>query len=829
MISADLYNTAITDNSGQELTHYIYQQPVTDADFTNAYWLGWIAWDNLPSGFILNSPIINDGIFDPQPLTIAENLDIGYMGQYSNGIVTADYFRASKLFTWDGAQFRVASNNPGSRPAEMANNREQRFVNKFNINLQAQNHFTLFFAIGVSTTEDANSTCNAVYATNFGIADFLTESYQITITNNNITVAGGANNNPFTITITVNPTDIDGTVKQIYDSVNNVYVKYAVIGYYTEGIYREIKEDGTASDYSYLTPMIRTHITVNDAVYPYILGGNSYMGLCAYYGLQRGYGYRYTFGSAAGLQVENNYNIWDGRDGAVIVFGGFQGTVADADASSNCASNYNLWQADGCNYCFQGINSITQCLIRRVFKYDDIKHHLSLMARWSDGTNTYDNGSDKWYSLVSEDNEFTGEFANGLTDRAKLKIWQLVGYDIDTENAPYSTDDKPPYSPEDQDDQGSNTGDDIIRPATLGVGGTNGFITQYSLTAAQMAEIGNLLWLSFTDPDYYKNFLFALATTGTLNLSNLLDYFVSLRVYPFPLINVPSHAPAGNDMYIGAGIVPLGFASTLHTINNYADYIDAGSCTIPRYYNDFRDLTHTQIMLYLPYCGTVQLNPADVVGGTLAAKYAVDFATGGCTAYVDLTTFDGRKYPIAVLSGSIGADIPLTASNAAAIAARIAGEALNFAGTVGDAITGDIGRSAQAIGSAAMGDIGGAAAGVANVYAGRVSGALNIAQTGLQIATERGVQMPMMAGGRGFGALGAPQTAYVQIRRGIYAEGQQPKQGYKAAYGQSYDQPVQVSSCTGFTVFANVDTSGLQCDGMERAQVQKMMQAGIYI
>lgn len=409
----------------------------------------------------------------------------------------------------------------------------------------------------------------------------------------------------------------------------------------------------------------------------------------------------------------------------------------------------------------------------------------------------------------------------------QLRDWQQPDTNIAVNN--YDPADKPPYNPGgDGDDQGSNTGS-ILRPTTLGVGGTNGFITQYSLTAAQIAEIGRLLWLSFTDPDYYKNFLFTLTTTGTLNISNLLDYFVSLRVYPFPLINVPSHAAAGQDMWIGAGLVPLSFKTNLHTINNYADYIDAGSCTIPRYYNDFRDFAHTQIMLYLPYCGTVQLNPADVVGATLHAQYAVDFATGGVTAYVDCTTWDGSQFVIAVLTGSIGADIPLTASNAAQIAARIAGDALNFAGTVGEAVSADVGRSAQAIGSAATGDVVGAAIGVANTYAGRIGGALDVAQTGLQIATAEGVKMPMLSGGRGFGSFGAPQTAYVQIRRGIYAEGQQPPQGFKEAYGEAYSKPVQVSSCTGFTVFANVDTSGLQCDAMEREQVKKMMQAGIYI
>ncbi len=427
-----------------------------------------------------------------------------------------------------------------------------------------------------------------------------------------------------------------------------------------------------------------------------------------------------------------------------------------------------------------------------------------------------------YHGEVLENGTTTGVMLQG-EDTSEIPVWENIEYEPIT----------PGPSPEDGDDQGSNTGS-VIRPTTLGVGGTNGFITQYSLTAAQIAEIGRLLWYKFSDASaveqYVKNYMFfTVSTTGTLNLSNLLDYFVSLRVYPFPLINVPSHAAAGQDMWIGAGIVPLTFSTNLHTINNYADYIDAGSCTIPRYYNDFRDFAHTQIMLYLPYCGTVQLNPADVVGSTLHAQYAVDFATGGVTAYVDCTTWDGSQFVIAVLTGSIGADIPLTASNAAQIAARIAGDALNFAGTVGEAISSDVGRSAQAIGSAATGDVVGAAIGVANTYAGRIGGALDVAQTGLQIATAEGVKMPMLSGGRGFGSFGAPQTAYVQIRRGIYAEGQQPPQGFKEAYGEAYAKPVQVSSCAGFTVFANVDTSGLQCDAMEREQVKKMMQAGIYI
>lgn len=378
-------------------------------------------------------------------------------------------------------------------------------------------------------------------------------------------------------------------------------------------------------------------------------------------------------------------------------------------------------------------------------------------------------------------------------------------------------------------DENENTGSDIIRPATLGVGGTNGFITQYALTASQIGEIGRLLWLSFANIDYYKNFLFTLTTTGSIDLANLLDYFVSLRVYPFPLINVPSWASAGQDMYIGAGFIPLHFSSTIHTINNYADYIDAGTCEIPRSYGDFRDLTHCEIMLYLPYCGTVQLNPADVVGGTLHAQYAIDFATGGCIAYVDLYTWDGRQFMIAALSGSIGADIPLTATNATQIAARIASNALNVAGTLGNGAAGVAAEVPTIAVGAASGNVPMAAMGAVGALGAEASTAVGLAQDAMRIATQDAVKMPMMAGGRGFAGFGSPQTAYVQIRRGLYAEGHTAPQGFTQAYGNMYAKPVTVDSCTGFTVFANVDTSGLIAQADERDAIRSLMQSGIYI
>jgi hypothetical protein len=803
MISADFYPNYYTYNSGNIITDTTNNIPVTTEDFSDMYYLGWIRPENLPQMFKMaecSQQITSDDvIYRWDTITPTNsNYNCGYLVKTPNGYANIQNYailsRNDSTGIWQhgGATDR---NNNWAFPNKLDVMKEGAGLTKlailacrFNSDDTYQDRWIW---TGGGTLGYQSFDFNAMIEFLYGDG-----SLQIT--------SGG-----YTLTFKKSDFDEDGTLYKNFD--NSEYkCKLFICGY-------DFSFARDSNSYPTCCPSFFTSFTD--------INGKKWV----------------TTGNLI------NYNqYWAEGSGMVTTWhGGYVGTLRRSELQSMISPFYasetgKPFVYNGTVLAIRTDNNATywySC----IYPPDAIAKHYALIIRAStvnsNGVPLYGYTENSVYApYVTEDNEFTATLITGdLEDdefKAKLRPWQ---YDVDQwADNDYTEDDLPPYEPGgDGDDQGSNTGS-VLRPTTLGVGGTNGFITQYSLTAAQIAEIGRLLWYKFSDASaveqYVKNYMFfTVSTTGTLNLSNLLDYFVSLRVYPFPLINVPSHAAAGQDMWIGAGIVPLTFSTNLHTINNYADYIDAGYCTIPRYYNDFRDFAHTQIMLYLPYCGTVQLNPADVVGSTLHAQYAVDFATGGVTAYVDCTTWDGSQFVIAVLTGSIGADIPLTASNAAQIAARIAGDALNFAGTVGEAVSADVGRSAQAIGSAATGDVVGAAIGVANTYAGRIGGALDVAQTGLQIATAEGVKMPMLSGGRGFGSFGAPQTAYLQIRRGIYAEGQQPPQGFKEAYGEAYAKPEQVSSCAGFTVFANVDTSGLQCDAMEREQVKKMMQAGIYI
>lgn len=377
---------------------------------------------------------------------------------------------------------------------------------------------------------------------------------------------------------------------------------------------------------------------------------------------------------------------------------------------------------------------------------------------------------------------------------ARLRPWQMPNVDI-TSNT-FAPEDIPDPDP---DPGAEDTGDSITRPSAISVGGTNGFVTQYVLTSAQIAALGRGLWAGVADRAFWDNWLWtALLEAGTFNVSDILQFFISLRVYPFSLINVSSYQGTGSAaLWLGRGTkaIDLGTQDNLGTISQYADILDAGSLTVPAYYGDFRDYDHVSITLHAPYIGTISLAPGDVVGAALHLFYAIDFASGSCTAYLDISR-GGIQYPICIGSGVIGADVPLSADSAARrVAAAI-----------------DLGFDTVA--------------GISAVFSGDP---LSAAGAAANMAKQQPTVPTLSATGKGFDSFAGAQTAYIQIRRGKYAEGKTPGAAFKSTYGEQLDQPAAIGSFTGFTKFVNVDTAGLQCDAAERSAILTQLQSGVYI
>ena len=153
----------------------------------------------------------------------------------------------------------------------------------------------------------------------------------------------------------------------------------------------------------------------------------------------------------------------------------------------------------------------------------------------------------------------------------------------------------------------------------------SGFLTAYEMTSGNLAGVGACLFGSTLEGKLSGIFV------------NPLDWLVSLNVFPakptaggsypvklgrFKCVNDPTDTEAlGVDAY-GA------------KLTKQFKVFDFGTLSIPENWGNFLDYEGTQIDLYLPFIGTVSIDPAELLGGTINVQYTIDFFTGMCVANV---------------------------------------------------------------------------------------------------------------------------------------------------------------------------------------------------
>ena len=381
------------------------------------------------------------------------------------------------------------------------------------------------------------------------------------------------------------------------------------------------------------------------------------------------------------------------------------------------------------------------------------------------------------------------------------------------------------------------------------------FITQYALTADELSTVGTNLWQSWltTNTDVWKNFYLPYAQDfGTLNIAACMDYIISLKIFPFEFteeVTIPS--PFGVRM--GTGHTDfLGFISYLVNTQIYALY--AGKCkVVPKIpYNDFRDIYNTSVIAVLPYCGLVELNPAEVINRTVNFWYYIDFQSGSCTAVVSVDG-DAGEYNVASKTGQIGYTLPMTATNAGQLAATYAKDATEIAKTlagfyfdVGESIASSIEGFAKTFVGRLASDSdnkesipGGFNTVASSTKIGKsgVDTALSLTNKALDVLSRSGVNMPYLSGGGNAESFLFADRPYVQIRRGKYAKplnyphSQAHLNGSSGTIsdyaGKFGDYPSENNK--GLCKFTGIDTSGLTCHDDERAEIVSILESGVYI
>ena len=376
---------------------------------------------------------------------------------------------------------------------------------------------------------------------------------------------------------------------------------------------------------------------------------------------------------------------------------------------------------------------------------------------------------------------------------------------------------------------------------------TNAFVTYYLMDNVALSYLGQSLWHGLqkydpkTNTNFIDNFFFIpkyedgyeepYKLDTALTLSSIIDYFPSLKYYPVPQLNTLARATVPFDyIYVGTSATQIPVVDESHPAQNYfvgrtLFTVDGGVITRnellnqSKMFNNFLDYEpYTSCTLYVPYCGTIELQPSTIFDQNLVSlqlTYAMDIASGSMTAI--LVKNGVVNYPIAVAQGTIGFDIMLSGSN---FTSQMVNAQLNQQVRANNVNKNLIGSFNTALGQAVNGN-------PAAMFTMSGAGAKAIYDT-----LNNNLSYPQSAGtspisvGMTSSLAGClqPSVAYIQVvKHSSPIVGQ-----YGDVFGYTGNIMGTIGSQNGFFKAINPRLDGIPCNEYERDEIYNLLTSGVY-
>lgn len=447
------------------------------------------------------------------------------------------------------------------------------------------------------------------------------------------------------------------------------------------------------------------------------------------------------------------------------------------------------------------VNGITSGYVRNVTYATDVTPQNEFLARWKTGN-------------LSDDN-----FKNSL------RPWQYE----DFQEGDFTEDDIPPYEPEpgwadDEDDpdapdedgekEPKNTGDDTVnnnpdrewQPVGLQF---------FALNLTELEDFSNQLW---SQP---KSFYDAIQIAGRQTTS-IFDYIQSIRYYPFNFSL--TNAENLEKVFMGTGAKLKKGAG--ETEEDYVKYYPARSeawMTVGnwdlseekyKWRKNFLDYApYTKMSVYLPYVGSVDIDPAQVASFSPISEtmiwlhVSLDYTTGTLT-YVLSNDYN----VLCQKTTKIGMDIPLNGNDAVQQSAAM--------------LMGQFRTTKNLLGAIAGG---GTSALTGNVV-GTMDSVLSLPMTAGEAYVENSLarkQIPVeiSSAGGAFSEIRLNQYPVLTVFRTKYDN----PENFGHTIGYLCDRTYTIKALNGFTVCRNVDVSQINhAVDAEKAQIKQIMETGFY-
>lgn len=190
----------------------------------------------------------------------------------------------------------------------------------------------------------------------------------------------------------------------------------------------------------------------------------------------------------------------------------------------------------------------------------------------------------------------------------------------------------------------------------------------YVLDSANVEKLGDDLWticdgLASGDFEHYDGKI-----KDEFLTTNPIDSIIALKRFPF---NIP-HTFNPNKVAVQLG-KSTGTAKGYRTYEILFGVNFQGVDIFPRFGDCFLDYSpYTKYELYIPFCGTVEINAGDILGHKLNCQLLIDLLTGSCIAYIM-----ADQLVIGTAKGSCGVDMQMSGAQTATMNANIFNGILN--------------------------------------------------------------------------------------------------------------------------------------------------------
>lgn len=419
-------------------------------------------------------------------------------------------------------------------------------------------------------------------------------------------------------------------------------------------------------------------------------------------------------------------------------------------------------------------NKYFSCVVENVTKEQIMKQ--AARCGFCFCTNDEDAGNKKYgdkgfYVPIIDNNGITtGEYVDG-EEATKIPQSTWTTPTAQWDNSKYD-----PTKPIDPNDYTNKI--ELNKPAltTTGI-----FNRTFGVNAINIKSLADFLWNA--DETIFNEIIKGLSLMG----GNPIDGLIDLRLYPFDVVSKTSGG-ASKSIVVGRTDTKVNGIE----IDNYNAILDLGSCTFFPNFGNFLDYEpFTTASLYIPYVGIVPISTADFMGQTISCKMVVDITTGSCTAIVF-----ANDIPIIYKNGNIGVEIPMTGTNSAEYASRIA------SGLTSGATDIALGAASKSVGQVVSG--------VGSI----VDSALSVNNTMYNTA---GSSSPACG-------LWQPQNCYFIIQRPVPIV----PENYGHTVGYACNYQAKISDCSGYTQTYNVDVSSINAPESEKNAIAEILNSGFY-